>query len=125
MKYIDYFFYKFYKSILFGSKNIEDNLNYINAYLGVAAMIMFNVITLCFILKVKLSIELILSTLFALFAMSYFVFIYKKRCLNIIKKFEDHDPQPILGKIVFALYILISFGLFIYSAWLERQLNIT
>lgn len=122
MNYLDYFFYKFYKSVLFGKE--ANNLNHINAFLGLAAMVVFNIISVMFLFNFKASLEIIIKITLSAFLISYFLFIYRKRYLTIINKFNEHDPYPILGKVIFITYVVISFGLLIFTAWLERQSHI-
>ena len=123
MKYIDYFFYKFYSTILFKSW-VENDTSYINTYLGIAGMLCFNIMSVMFLTGAELNVRIILTILFSLIIITYFTFIFKKRYLKIIERYKNNDPYPILCLTLMIIYIVFTFATFIFSAWWVRQGNL-
>jgi hypothetical protein len=118
MKYVDYFFYKFYCTIL---KTGEKESPYINAYIGIAAMISFNILSVILLLGIDLGEKEVISMLFCLIATTYFLFVYKQRYIKIYSRFVNNDPYPRLGYVIVISYIVLSFAGIICAAFAVRN----
>jgi len=89
-------------------------------YIGMAAMIGFNILTIVFLLGMKVKEREALCIFFVLIFLMYFIFIYKKRYLEIYNRFIKKDPFPKLGNIIVESYIVISIIGLAVSAWIAR-----
>ena len=122
MKILDYLFYKIYRANLIGSgKSIAPFV----APIYLSGLIFFNVLVLgAFLRKIDLlpfffrnKIQVI-AFIICLFAISNFLFLYKKRYKKIISKYEqksEHERKR--GNLIVWLYTIISFLLIFAVAY--------
>ena len=118
MKYIDYFFYKFYCIIL---KTGEEKSPQINSYLGIAGMLLFNIITVLSIKGISLDNNEVLGVFFMIAIIFYFMFIFKQRYLKIYSRFKKKDPCPRFGYLFVIIYIILSFSTLVLAGITARN----
>lgn len=116
--FFDYYYYLF-NSMIYRNKKVEST--YINTWIGISTMFLFNIIFLLFSFKIVVSIPEVLFIFSFILIVIYFFFIYSGRWKLIITKFTKKEPFPILGRVVYFLYIILSVVLVIYAAKLKRE----
>jgi hypothetical protein len=117
MKYIDYFFFKYYCIIM---KTGDKNSPQIITFIGIATMLCFNILSVYLLIGVKIEKNEVLGIMFLLISAMYFLFIFKQRYLKIYNRFVEKDPYPVLGNLIVESYMIISFIILIISAWVAR-----
>lgn len=119
MKFIDYFFYKYYCKLIKIQGN--DSYAHVYAYIGLAVLFTLNVLSILFLNGYQISVVIGLLVFVLFIFIFYFLFINNDRYLSVYTRYIADDSFPILGGILVECYILGTIILAIYSAWYFRK----
>jgi len=114
MKIVDYLFYRLYKNAIPTNKSIPEW----TSIFVISIILSFNIFSIIVLLDYDLKLigEKSFKTIpLILIGLNYFVFLYKKRYLNIIEHF-DQAKNKLIFDILVLLYIIGSILFFFYLA---------
>jgi hypothetical protein len=114
MKIVDYLFYRLYKNAIPTNKSIPEW----SSIFVISIILSFNIFSIIVLLDYDLKLigEKSFKTIpLILIGLNYFVFLYKKRYLNIIEHF-DQAKNKLIFDILVLLYIIGSILFFFYLA---------
>ncbi len=115
---LDYYFFKFHKTIFL---NKEFESTYINNYVGIAALISFNFLTVLIFLDVPFRSFEIFTAFVAITIVSYLYCIKGGRWRKILEKFDKCDPYPVMGKVVVIGYFALTIIALLTTAYMRRN----
>jgi TRAP-type C4-dicarboxylate transport system permease small subunit len=117
-KLLDYYYYRFNKTIWF---NKEDKSSYINTYIGISTVFTLNIFTILLIMGFTFSVIGMFSVFIILTILSYFYYIYGGRWKQINDKYNKNDPYPILGHRMVIIYFVLTFISWLVTLYMKKH----
>ena len=117
-KILDYYYYRFNKTVWL---NNEFESTYINTFIGISALLSFNIFTVFFVLSIPISVLGMLIIFAAIILLSYFYYINNGRWRQILLEYSKNDPYPVKGRIILFIYFALSFIGLVSAAYMKRN----
>lgn len=111
MNFYDYIFYRIYKSINITNKSIP----HWSSVFAISSVEIVNILTLFKYFNYSVSENIFKILAISLVLLNYFIFLFNKRYLNIIKFFDDKSlKNNFFFDVLIVIYICFSILVFFY-----------